>query len=111
MTAQTLDALKAEIETEIKTTPIMIYTKGTKEEPRCGYTRALCQFFDQFNKPYVTQDVLEQPEKRQLLNELFDWPTLPKVFINGEFYGDNDTLDEMMANGELQPIIDAAFAQ
>ena len=104
---QTMDALKAEIENEIKENKIMIYTKGTREMPRCGFTRAICQFFDQYGKPYVTQDVLDNPEKRQLLNEIMDWPTLPKVFINGEFYGDNDTLDEMVAKGEFQPIIDA----
>lgn len=107
MTTQTIDALKAEIENEIKDNKIMIYTKGTREMPRCGFTRAICQFFDSYGKPYVTQDVLENPEKRQLLNEMFDWPTLPKCFINGEFMGDNDTLDEMAAKGEFQAIIDA----
>ena len=109
MTQQTLESLKTEIENEIKSNKILIYTKGTKEAPRCGFTRALCEFFDKYEKPYVTIDALEQPEKRQLLNEMFDWPTLPKTFINGEFYGDNDTLDEMEANGELQKVIDAAF--
>ena len=110
MSTDTQSALKTEIENEIKANTILIYTKGTREFPRCGFTRAICQFFDKYEKPYQTIDVLEQPEKRMLLNEMFDWPTLPKVFIAGEFYGDNDTLDEMEANGEFKAIIDKAFA-
>lgn len=111
MTQATIEALKAEIEQEIKDNKILVYTKGTKEMPRCGFTRAISQFFDKYGKPYATIDVLDHPEKRMLLNEMLDWPTLPKVFINGEFYGDNDTLDEMEAKGEFQAVIDKAFAE
>ena len=110
MSNATIDAIKAEIENEIKENKILIYTKGTKEMPRCGFTRAVSQFFEKYGKPFATIDVLDHPEKRQLLNEMLDWPTLPKVFIGGEFYGDNDTLDEMETKGEIQAILDKAFA-
>ena len=105
-----VETLKTEIEKEIAENTILIYTKGTQEAPRCGFTRRVCEFFQQYGHPFKTIDVLENPEKRQLLNEMFDWPTLPKVFINGEFMGDDDTLLEMESKGEVAPIIEKAFA-
>ena len=56
-------------------------------------------------------DVLENPEKRQALTEMTNWPTLPKVFINGQFYGDTDILDPMEASGEIEPLLKVAFGE
>jgi monothiol glutaredoxin len=53
--------------------------------------------------------VLENMEKRQVLSEMTNWPTLPKVFIDGKFYGDTDILDEMAAKGEVEPLLAEAF--
>jgi monothiol glutaredoxin len=105
-----LTPLQQEIQAEIKAHPILLYTKGTKAEPRCGFTRETCAFFDKYNVPYQTIDVLENAEKRQALAEMTNWPTLPKVFINGEFYGDTDILDEMEAKGEIEPLLKVACA-
>lgn len=98
-----------EIKQEIAAHKILIYTKGTKEAPRCGFTVETCQFFDRYDHPYHTIDVLDNPEKRQALSEMTNWPTLPKVFIGGEFYGDTDILDEMAANGELDAVFEKVF--
>ncbi|MEB3245146.1 MAG: glutaredoxin domain-containing protein [Vampirovibrionales bacterium] len=103
------EQLKAEINAEIAANPITIYSKGTAEAPRCGFTLETINFFKNYNVPFVMIDVLENMEKRQVLSEMTDWPTLPKVFINGKFYGDTDVLAPMAENGELQKVLAEAF--
>lgn len=105
----TATELQQEIEQEVQAHKILIYSKGTKEMPRCGFTRETTQFFDNFGYPYETIDVLENMDKRQVLAEMTNWPTLPKVFINGKFYGDTDVLGPMAENGELQTVLKDAF--
>ncbi len=106
-----MSALEDEIKSEIAANKILIYGKGTREAPRCGFTLETVRFFDKYGFEFKVIDVLQNMEKRQMLSELTDWPTLPKVFINGEFYGDTDILDEMEANGEVEPLLKAAFGQ
>ncbi len=105
----TLESLQAEIQQEIKENKILIYGKGTKTEPRCGFTVETMQFFDRYGYPYELVDVLSNMEKREALTQMTNWPTLPKVFINGEFYGDTDILYEMAAKGEMEPLLKNAF--
>jgi monothiol glutaredoxin len=103
------DDLKQKIEEEIKTHKVLIYGKGTKDAPRCGFTLETISFFNKFGYPFEVIDVLEDLPKRQALSELTDWPTLPKVFINGTFFGDTDILGPMHERGELQPLLDETF--
>jgi len=105
------DDVKTQIEEEIKTHKILVYGKGTKQAPRCGFTLETIGFFDQIGFPFEVVDVLGDDAKRQALTELTNWPTLPKVFINGTFYGDTDTLGPMLENGELERVIGEAFAE
>jgi monothiol glutaredoxin len=105
------DSLKQEIENELNQHKILVYGKGTKEIPRCGFTMETTQFFEQFGHPFHIIDVLDNPEKRQYLTEMTQWPTLPKVFINGKFYGDTDILGPMAENGELQTILKETFGE
>ncbi|MBX2860410.1 MAG: hypothetical protein KTR14_04200 [Vampirovibrio sp.] len=107
----TTATLQQEIEKELAEHKIMIYGKGTKEVPRCGFTVETKEFFDQFGHDYLIQDVLDNPEKRQALSEMTNWPTLPKVFINGKFYGDTDILGPMAEKGELQTLLKETFGQ
>lgn len=100
-----------EIEEEIKAHKIVVYGKGTKEAPRCGFTLETIQFFNQFGRPFEVIDVLFDNEKRQALVEMTNWPTLPKVFINGKFYGDTDILGPMLESGELHQILEDAFRE
>ncbi len=104
-------SLQEEIQREIQEHKILIYGKGTKQEPRCGFTVETMQFFDRYNYPYEVVDVLNNMEKREVLTQMTNWPTLPKVFINGEFYGDTDILDEMAAKGEVEPLLEKAFGK
>ena len=103
------DAIQAEIAKEITENKIVIYGKGTKEMPMCGFTVETIQFFNKYGHPFTVINVLDNPAKRQVLAEMTEWPTLPKVFIGGEFYADTDVLDEMESKGEVKPLLDKVF--
>ncbi len=100
---------KEEIAREIGANTILVYGKGTKTAPRCGFTLETIEFFDRFGYPFEVIDVLENMPKREALAEMTDWPTLPKVFINGKFYGDTDILAPMARSGELEATLKEAF--
>jgi monothiol glutaredoxin len=104
------DAIRSEIEREVAANPILVYGKGTKDAPRCGFTLETIQFFNHFGYPFEVVDVLENMPKRSALAEMTDWPTLPKVFIDGQFYGDTDILGPMAEKGELQTLLEKTFA-
>jgi monothiol glutaredoxin len=104
------DAIRTEIEQEVAANTILVYGKGTKDAPRCGFTLETIQFFSSFGYPFEVVDVLENMPKRTALAEMTDWPTLPKVFINGEFFGDTDVLGPMAEKGELQALLEKTFA-
>jgi monothiol glutaredoxin len=103
------EQLQEEIAREVAANRILIYGKGTKSAPRCGFTLETIQFFDRFGYPFEVVDVLENMPKRDALAAMTEWPTLPKVFINGKFYGDTDILGPMEQNGELQAVLKEAF--
>ncbi len=104
------DTLRNEIEREVAANPILVYGKGTKDAPRCGFTLETIQFFNSFGYPFEVVDVLENMPKRAALAQMTDWQTLPKVFIDGEFYGDTDVLGPMAEKGELQTLLGTVFA-
>jgi monothiol glutaredoxin len=103
------DPIEAAIKEEIAANKIIIYGKGTKGQPMCGFTVETIVFFERYGRPYTVVDALSQPEKREALTRMTDWPTLPKVFIGGEFYGDTDILDKMAENGEIEPLLAKVF--
>lgn len=103
------ETLKTEIAAEVAANKILVYGKGTKTAPRCGFTLETIEFFNHFGYPFEVIDVLENMEKREVLAEMTNWPTLPKVFIDGKFYGDTDILEPMAQNGELQNVLREAF--
>jgi monothiol glutaredoxin len=100
-----------EIQKEVSAHKILIYGKGTKTMPMCGFTRETMQFFDKYGYPYELVDVLQNPAKREALTKMTNWPTLPKVFIDGTFYGDTDILDPMEKKGEMEPLLKKAFGR
>jgi monothiol glutaredoxin len=107
--SDSIQTIEDSIKKEIRENPILIYGKGTKEAPRCGFTLETIQFFQKFGHPYAVIDVLNDMPKREVLSKMTNWPTLPKVFIGGEFYGDTDILDEMERKGEVKPLLDRIF--
>ena len=101
--------LKSSIESEIKNHTILVYGKGTKDAPRCGFTHETIEFFNELGYPFEVVDVLTDMPKREALSAMTDWPTLPKVFIGGTFYGDTDVLGPMRESGELEQVLKSAF--
>jgi monothiol glutaredoxin len=103
------DDIRQEIDREVANNTILVYGKGTKDMPRCGFTLETIQFFSRFGYPFEVVDVLENMPKREVLAKMTNWPTLPKVFIGGKFYGDTDILAPMAENGELKTVLAEAF--
>ena len=104
-----LDAINTEISAEVAANTILVYGKGTKDMPRCGFTAETIQFFGGLGYPFEVIDVLEDMPKREALSQMTNWPTLPKIFIAGKFYGDTDILAPMAENGELKTVLANAF--
>lgn len=103
--------IEEEIKKEVTANKILIYGKGTKSMPMCGFTMETIQFFNRYGYPFEVIDVLRNMEKREVLSKMTNWPTLPKVFIGGEFYGDTDILDEMAKKGEIEPLLKKVFGE
>lgn len=101
---------KATIEQHIRSNKVALFTKGTKEQPRCGFSNQIVQIFTTLNVPFATLDVLASEELRQGIKEFSNWPTIPQVYINGEFIGGCDIVTEMYQSGELQPLLTDAVA-
>ena len=106
-----MSSIDDEFKEEIANNKILIYGKGTKSAPQCGFTAETVQFFNKYGHPFEVVNVLENMNKREALSKMTNWPTLPKVFIDGKFYGDTDILDEMEAKGEVEPLLKTAFGE
>ena len=106
-----MSSIDDEIKEEIAKNKILIYGKGTKAAPQGGFTAETVQFFDKYGHPFEVINCLENMGKRDALSKMTNWPTLPKVFIDGKFYGDTDILDEMEAKGEVEPLLKTAFGE
>ncbi|TAE53431.1 MAG: Grx4 family monothiol glutaredoxin [Nostocales cyanobacterium] len=98
------------IEKLIKENKIMVFMKGTKLMPQCGFSNNAVQILNSLGVPFETFDVLNDYEIRQGIKEFSNWPTIPQVYINGEFLGGSDILIEMYNNGELQETVEIAMA-
>lgn len=102
--------LQQRIESLIQQNKIMVFMKGTKLMPQCGFSNNVVQILNVFGVPFETFDVLSDPEIRQGLKEYSSWPTIPQVYINGEFVGGSDILIELYQKGELQQMLEVALA-
>ena len=100
--------LKEQIVNDIENTPIMLYMKGTKEMPMCGFSNSVVQMMNNYGVPYVDVNVLEDPEIRVNLSEITNWPTIPQLFINGEMVGGCDIALELHQSGELKKMLEVA---
>tara|TARA_B100000686_G_scaffold323874_1_gene379026 strand:+ start:2977 stop:3285 length:309 start_codon:yes stop_codon:yes gene_type:complete len=94
------------IKEQITENHIVLYMKGTPESPQCGFSAHAVKILNACGKNNIfTIDVLLNPEIRQGIKEYSNWPTIPQLYINGNFIGGSDILDEMYRNGELQKLI------
>jgi len=89
------------IENEIKSNHVVLFMKGTKIFPQCGFSGRVVSILNTLNADFVTHDVLEDPDLRQGIKEFSDWPTIPQLYIDGEFIGGCDIVCELAESGEL----------
>ena len=102
--------LKSRIESLIGSSPVFIFMKGNKLMPQCGFSNNVVQIFNSLGVPFETFDVLSDPEIRQGIKEYSEWPTIPQVYLKGEFLGGSDIMIEMYNSGELRETVTVALA-
>jgi monothiol glutaredoxin len=102
--------VKAKIEQLLNQNKIMVFMKGSKLMPQCGFSNNVVQILNTLGVPYETVDILAEPEIRQGIKEYSNWPTIPQIYINGEFVGGSDIAIELYQNGELQQMVEVALA-
>lgn len=93
------------IQKQINENPIMIYMKGTPDNPSCGFSARAVKYLNETGAPYAYLNVLESPYIFERLPSYSNFPTFPQVFINGELIGGSDIVEEMFLSGELQNMI------
>jgi monothiol glutaredoxin len=96
--------LKARIDQEVKTHPIVIYMKGNALFPRCGFSAIAVEALRPLGELY-TVDVLTDPELRDGIKEYSSWPTIPQVYIGGKFVGGSDIVRDLAERGELEALV------
>lgn len=104
-------AANERIQSMIDGNKVMVFMKGSKLMPQCGFSNAVVQVFNSINVPYETFDVLSDQEIRQGIKDFSNWPTIPQVYVEGEFIGGCDIVVEMYQNGELQELVERAAAE
>ena len=101
---------KQRIEDLVATSPVFVFMKGNKLMPQCGFSNNVVQILHSLGVAFETFDVLSDGEIRQGIKEYSEWPTIPQVYVNGEFLGGSDILIEMYNSGELREKIEVALA-
>lgn len=94
----------------VKGSPVVVFMKGSKLMPQCGFSNNVVQILNTLGIPFETFDVLSDYDIRQGIKEYSNWPTIPQVYVNGEFIGGSDILIELYQTGELQQMIEVALA-
>ncbi len=102
--------LKSRIETMVQDNKVFLFMKGSKLMPQCGFSNNAVQILSSLGVPFETFDVLSDPDIRQGIKEFSNWPTIPQIYINGEFVGGSDVLIELYQQGELQSMLETALA-
>ena len=94
-----------EIEQIIQNNNVVLFMKGTKDMPQCGFSATVSHILNQLGVEFFDVDILRDAEIRQGIKEFSDWPTIPQLYIKGEFIGGCDIIKEMFQAGELQEML------
>lgn len=94
--------VQSEIQQTVESAPVVLFMKGTRRTPQCGFSAQVVSILDSLLGDYVTVDVLSSPELRQGIKEFSSWPTIPQLYIRGEFIGGCDIVRELHHTGELE---------
>lgn len=94
------------IQSEITDNPVMLYMKGTAMFPQCGFSARVVQILSHMGVPFKTANVLEDAELREGIKAFSNWPTIPQLYVGGEFVGGCDIVTEMFQSGELKTALE-----
>ncbi len=101
-----LEDAKKIIDEEVKANKVILYMKGNKMAPQCGFSGQVIQILMQSGVPFETRDVLEDDYRRQGIKDYSDWPTVPQLYVNQEFIGGCDIVVELFQSGELNGLLE-----
>jgi len=102
---KSMSTTQEQIKEDIKNNPVILFMKGSKLMPLCGFSGRVVAILDQLGANFETRNVLEDDELRQGIKEYSNWPTLPQLYINGEFIGGCDIVMQLHEEGELQKLL------
>ena len=104
--AATTDPVRDFIAKAVADHPVILFMKGVPDQPRCGFSAAVVQILDQLGVDFVGVDVLQSEPLREGIKAFSDWPTIPQLYVKGEFVGGCDIVREMHQSGELQDFLE-----
>ena len=99
---------QAIIKQQVTSNPVVLYMKGTPKFPQCGFSNLATQILKACNVDYLAVDVLADQNIREGIKVYANWPTIPQLYVNGEFVGGSDIMRAMYESGELQTLLNAA---
>ena len=100
-----MSAIEQFIDNEIKTNDVVLFMKGTPDFPQCGFSGRIVQILDHVGVDYKGHNVLADGDLRQGIKDYSNWPTIPQLYIKGEFIGGSDIVTEMFQSGELKQVL------
>ncbi len=100
------DETRQRIQSLIDSDAVVLFMKGSRRMPQCGFSARVVQVLDGLVPEYTTVDVLQDPEVREGVKEFSSWPTIPQLYVRGEFVGGCDIVTEMFQSGELQAALE-----
>ena len=102
-------SVQDKIREQVTTNPVVLYMKGSPQFPQCGFSATATQLLKMAGAENLyTVDVLQNPDIREGIKQFANWPTIPQLYVNGEFVGGSDIMREMYQSGELQKLIAGA---
>ncbi|MBV1830046.1 MULTISPECIES: Grx4 family monothiol glutaredoxin [Komagataeibacter] len=99
------ETIAQRIQAQIDANPVMLYMKGDANFPQCGFSARVVQVLKHLGVPFKTENVLADPELRQGIKDFSNWPTVPQLYVKGEFIGGCDIVTEMYQTGELEKLL------
>jgi monothiol glutaredoxin len=105
MSDQASNPMREALEEAISENPVLLFMKGTPEQPACGFSARTVAILQSLGQPFAAVDILPDPRIRQELSALSNWPTIPQLFVEGELVGGCDIVTEMYESGELQQVL------
>jgi len=100
--------VKQQIETTLAASPVVLFMKGTKSFPQCGFSASVVEVLKRLGTDFKDVNVLADPALREGIKEFSSWPTIPQLYVNGKFVGGADIVRELFQNGELEAMVRAA---